>query len=215
MGFGAKGFAPKISLGFLFIACQLADLIWPTLVQLGVETMSIQSGATVMTPLDFASYPYSHSLVALLFWSAVFALIYTALSRSGIGAAFAIAMLVVSHWVLDVITHRPDMPIALSETVKVGFGLWNYPMIAIPLELLLFGAGVWMYCRATEPLNRSGSVGLKVLVVFLLVVYLANIYGPPPPSESAVVWSAQAMWLIVAWGFWIDRNRRATRSFAT
>ena len=82
LGFGAKKFAPEVSLGILFLACQLADLIWPNLVLLGVETLRIDPGATVMTPLDFSSYPYSHSLLALLIWAAIFAFLYMALSRS-------------------------------------------------------------------------------------------------------------------------------------
>lgn len=208
MGFGAKKFAPQISLGILFLACQLADLIWPNLVLLGIETLSISPGITVMTPLDFSSYPYSHSLIALLVWAAAFSLLYMAISRSGARAAIVIAALVFSHWVLDVLTHRPDMPISFSDA-KIGLGLWNYPMLAIPVELLLFGTGVWLYSRCTNPMNRKGSVGLWVLVAFLLVMYVANIFGPPPPSTTAVAWSAQAMWLIVALGFWLDHNRSA------
>ena len=207
MGFGAKRFAPQVSLGVLFLACQLADLIWPNLVLVGLEHLRIDSSATVMTPLDFQSYPYSHSLVAMLVWALLFAMLYMALSRSGRRAAIVIAVLVFSHWVLDALTHRPDMPITLGETVKVGMGLWNFPWVAVPVELFLFAAGVWLYARCTKPANRKGSVGLWALVLFLLVIYLANVFGPPPPSTVAVAWSAQAMWLIVAWGFWIDRNR--------
>jgi len=207
LGFGAKKFAPQVSLGILFLACQLADIIWPNLVLFGIETLEIQPGATVMTPLDFSSYPYSHSLIALSLWSFIFAALYLALSHSGLKAAIVIAALVLSHWILDVLTHRPDMPITLSESQKIGAGLWNYPIIAIPLELLLFGIGVWFYYRCTKPLNRKGSVGFWALVLFLLIVYVANIVGPLPPSTTAVAWSAQAMWLIIAWGFWVDHNR--------
>jgi len=210
LGFGAKKFAPQVSLGILFLACQLADIIWPNLVLLGIETLRIQPGITVMTPLDFVSYPYSHSLVALLLWSIVFGALYIVLSRVGTKAAVVIAALVLSHWVLDVLTHRPDLPITLSEGTKIGAGLWNYPVIAVPLELLLFGTGVWLYQRHTKALNRVGSIGLWALVLFLLTVYVANIFGPLPPSATAVAWSAQAMWLIIAWGFWIDRNRAST-----
>ncbi|NCF13904.1 MAG: hypothetical protein GWP62_01255 [Gammaproteobacteria bacterium] len=210
LGFGAKKFAPQVSLGILFLACQMADIIWPNLVLLGLETLRIQPGITVMTPLDFVSYPYSHSLVALLLWSVVFGALYMVLSRVGIKVAIVIAALVLSHWVLDVLTHRPDLPITLSEGTKIGAGLWNYPVIAIPLELLLFGTGVFLYQRHTRALNRVGSIGLWALVLFLLTVYVANIFGPPPPSATAVAWSAQAMWLIIAWGFWIDRNRTST-----
>jgi len=210
MGFGAKRFAPQVSLGVLFLACQLADLIWPNLVLAGIETLSISPGNTVMTPLDFSSYPYSHSLLALTIWATVFAALYFALSRSGTRAAVVIAALVFSHWVLDVLSHRPDMPIAFGGMPRIGLGLWNHPLIAIPVELLLFGAGVWYYSQCTKPLNRQGAVGLWTLVLFLLTIYLANVFGPPPPSVAAVAWSAQAMWLIVAWGFWVDRNRSAT-----
>jgi len=214
LGFGAKKLAPQVSLGILLLASQLADIIWPNLVLLGIETLKIQPGVTLMTPLDFTSYPYSHSLAALLLWSLIFAVIYLALSRAGLKAAFVLAVLVLSHWILDVLTHRPDMPITLGESPKIGAGLWNYPIIAIPFELLLFGIGVWLYQHHTAPLNRKGSIGFWLLVLFLLAVYVANVAsvaGPPPPSPIAVAWSAQAIWLIIAWGFWVDRNR-ATRA---
>ncbi len=209
MGFGAKKYAPQVSLGVLFLACQLADLIWPSLVLLGVEKLEISPGATVMTPLDFLYYPWSHSLLALLLWSVLFAGLYTALRHTGMRAAIVIVLLVLSHWVLDVLTHRPDMPLTLSDTNRIGFGLWNHPVLAVSVELLLFAGGVWLYTGSTRALNRKGSIGFWALVVFLLVVYAANIFGPPPPSSTAVAWSAQALWLLVAWGFWVDHNRVA------
>ncbi len=207
LAFGAKKFAPQVSLGILFLACQLADIIWPNLVLLGIEALEVEPGITVMTPLNFVHYPYSHSLIALLLWGAIFAVLYALLRRSGTKAAIVIGMLVLSHWVLDVLTHRPDMPISLADSSVIGFGLWNFPVFAIPLELILFGVGIWLYLRHTRPLDRQGSIGFWALTLFLLVVYAANLLGPPPPSSAAVAWSAQALWLVIAWGFWVDHHR--------
>lgn len=207
MGFGAKKYAPTVSLGILFLACQLADFIWPNLVLLGIESVEIEPGITAMTPFNFIHYPYSHSLIALLLWASLFGALYAFLTRVGTRAAIVIGVLVLSHWILDVVTHRPDMPITLSDATLIGAGLWNYPVVAVSLELLLFAGGVLLYARHTKPLNRKGHIGFWGLVIFLLVVYVANLAGPLPPSATAVAWSAQALWLVVIWGFWIDRNR--------
>ena len=207
VAFGAKKFAPTVSLGTLFLACQLADLIWPNLVLLGIESVEVSPGITVMTPLDFVHYPYSHSLLATIVWSVLLAVIYVSLTKAGIRTALVIAAVVFSHWVLDFATHRPDLPITLSDEWRVGLGLWNSPAVGIAVELVLFGLGVWLYARSTSALNRRGSFGFWGLVIFLLVVYVANLLGPPPPSAEAVAWTAQGLWLIVAWGFWIDRHR--------
>jgi uncharacterized membrane protein len=159
LAFGAKRYAPQVSLGILFLACQLADLIWPNLVLLGIEVLEIEPGITALTPLNFLYYPYSHSLIALVLWSTAFAVIYALLRRSGTKAAIVIALLVISHWVLDVIAHRPDMPVTLGDSSLIGFGLWNVPVVAVALELVLFAAGICLYVRQTKPVNRQGSIG--------------------------------------------------------
>ena len=207
LAFGAKRYTPQVSLGVLFLACQLADLIWPNLVLMGVERFEVELGNTVMTPLSFLHYPYSHNLIALLVWGALFAVLYTILNRTGTKTALIIAALVVSHWILDVVTHRPDMPLALGDSVRIGLGLWNAPIAAVATELLLLAVGVWLYATHTQARDRVGSIGLWVLVIFMVIVYSGAVFGPPPPSIDAVIWPAQAMWLIVAWGYWVDRHR--------
>jgi hypothetical protein len=207
LGFGSKRAVPAVSLGTLFLAAQFADLLWPNLVLLGVERVEIRPGATVVTPLDFVSYPYSHSLLALSVWGALFGGLYGAVRRSRLRAAIALALLVVSHWVLDYITHRPDLPLIPGGETRVGLGLWFSLPGTLAAELGLFVIGIVLYARCTTPRDRSGSIGLWSLVVFLLVVYLVSAFGPPPPSASAVAWSAQAMWLLVVWAFWVDRHR--------
>jgi len=209
LGFGAKKAAPEVSLGTLFLACQFADLLWPSLVLAGFETVEVQPGNTVVTPLNFTHYPYSHSLMAMLVWAVLGALGYMAFRRSRLQAGLVIAALVLSHWVLDVLTHRPDLPITLTGTGRLGLGLWNSLPAAVAVEVLLFMVGVGLYARATEPIDRKGSMGFWALVAFLLVVSIANLVGPPPPSAMAVAWAAQAIWLLVAWGYWVDRHRRA------
>jgi len=211
VAFGAKKYAPAVSLGTLFLACQLADLVWPNLVLLGVESFRIDPGNTALTPLAFDHYPYSHSLVALALWAAIFAAACLFVGRSGRKAAVIVALVVLSHWVLDVLTHRADMPVTFTGVPLLGLGLWNFPVQAVLMELALFAAGIAFYKKATKAVDRKGSVGLWALVVFLLIVYASNIFagifGPPPPSVAAVTWSAQAMWLLVLWGYWVDRHR--------
>src|SRR5690242_9686445 len=161
LGFGAKRAVPPLSLGTAFLACQLADLLWPNLVLLGIETFEIRPGITAVTPLDFTHYPYSHSLVALLLWGAILALIYWTLRRSRPMAGLAagvVAALVVSHWVLDFVSHRPDMPLTFQDTTKVGLGLWNSLPATLAAELLLFAVGVLLYARATRPRDRWGTL---------------------------------------------------------
>ncbi len=212
VGFMAKKAAPAVSLGSLFLACQLADLVWPALVLAGVERFEIRPGITVVTPFDFVHYPWSHSLIALLVWGAALGLAYKLLRRSAWAAPVVLAVVVVSHWVLDFISHRPDMPLTPTGPERLGLGLWNSLPATLAVELLLFGIGVAVYQRSTVPKDRTGTLAFAGLVVFLLVIYFANLFGPPPPSVAVVAWSALAMWLLVAWGYWIDRHRSSLHS---
>ena len=207
LGFGAKRLAPRISLGTLFLAVQFADLLWPVLVLAGLERVEVDPGNTAVTPLDFVSYPYSHSLVALLGWGALFGLVYVLARRSRLAVGLLLAALVASHWVLDVASHRPDMPLTLHGEQRLGLGLWSSRPATLAVELALFLAGVAIYLRATAPRDRAGHWGLWLLVGFLLAVYVANLYGPPPPTPGAVAWGTQAMWLLILWGYWLDRHR--------
>ncbi len=209
VGFAAKRAVPAVSLGMLFFACQLADLVWPNLVLLGIERVDVDRGNTAFTPLDFVSYPYSHSLLALTGWSALVGVLYRLVRCAAKPAAVVVALIVLSHWVLDVLTHRPDMPLTIWGTARVGLGLWNSVPATIAVEGLMFVAGTVLYIRATIARDRAGSFGLWGLIAFLALINGVNIAGPLPPSSSAVAWTAQLMWLIVLWAFWVDRHRRA------
>ncbi len=207
LGLGAKRLAPEVSVGALFLACQWADLLWPTLVLAGVESFAIRPGVTAVTPLDFQYYPYSHSLVALVIWGAIFACVYRAVRGSPIAAGVVLGALVVSHWVLDFIVHRPDLPLVPGMPLRVGLGVWNSLPATLAVEFGLFAVGVWLYAKTTVARDRIGSMGFWALVTFLAVIELANVFGPPPKSTTAVAASAEAMWLLVAWGYWVDRHR--------
>jgi hypothetical protein len=211
VGFGAKRAAPSVSLGTLFFFAQLADFIWPTLVLLGVERVEIKPGITPVTPLDFVSYPYSHSLLMLAAWALMLGVAYRMIRRTGWPPPTVLFGTAVSHWVLDVISHRPDMPIALEGDPRIGLGLWNSVAATVIVEGFLFAAGVIVYAKTTTPRDRIGRTGLWILVGFLVVIYLLNLFGPPPPSSTAVAWGSQAMWLIVLWGWWVDRHRDVAR----
>ena len=211
VAFAAKRAAPSVPLGTLFLAAQLADLVWPTLVLLGIESFTIRPGITAVTPLDFTRYPYSHSLVGMALWGVLLGSVFFIFRRNARGAAVLVAV-VLSHWLLDFISHRPDLPLTLSGAERFGLGLWHSRVATLAVEGLLFAACVWAYARATRAADRSGRWSFIAFVIFLVAVYLANIFGPPPPSVAAVAWSAQAIWLLVAWGYWIDHHRTASRN---
>lgn len=206
-GFGGKAAAPQTSLGTLFLAAQLVDLLWPTLLLLGIEHVAISPGITRVTPLDFTDYPYSHSLLMTLVWATLFAAAYAALRRSARGA-WVCATLVVSHWLLDLVVHRPDLPLVPHSRVVVGLGLWSSLPLTLVVELGVFAIGLALYCRTTRAADRVGSIGLWSLVAFLLAIYLGNLFGQPPPNAAAIAWVGQAQWLLIAWGYWVDRHRK-------
>jgi len=206
VGFGAKPLAPKVSLGSLFMAAQFVDLLWPTLLLLGVERVRIDPSATVVTPLAFDHYPVSHSLLAAVGWALLVGFGYLLLRGNRTGAA-VLGGLVVSHWLLDAIMHRPDLPLFPGSTTLVGLNAWSSLPLTLVIELPVFALGVWLYTRATSPRDAAGRWGLVSLVVFLLLVYASNLLGPPPPSAKAIAWLGQTQWLLVLWAFWIDKHR--------
>lgn len=207
LAFGAKRIAPSVSLGTMFLACQFADLLWPTLLLLGLEAVEIDPGNTAVTPLNFVSYPYSHSLVMLVVWAALFALAYRVIKGSRPMAMATIAALVFSHYVLDVATHRPDLPVTIGGETRLGLGLWNHPGAALAVESLLFIAGATLYNGVTRPRDRAGRTGLWALISVLVAFYFAALYGPPPPDTRAIAVAGHLMWLFVLWAYWVDRHR--------
>jgi hypothetical protein len=210
LAFAAKRVAPKTSLGTLIAAAEFVDLLWPAFLLAGVEHVRIAPGITRLTPLDFYDYPVSHSLLGGIAWAAGFALVYFGARRYGRGA-IVLGMLVLSHWFLDAVVHRPDLPLTLHGAARVGFGLWNYPAAWIVLEGLLFATGVVIYLRTTEAKNRVGTYATLALIGFLLVTWLGGFFGPPPPSVKAVAIVTLSMSLLVLWAAWADRNRRVRK----
>lgn len=206
VGFGAKAAAPRTSLGTLFLAAQFVDLLWPMLLLFGLEHVAIVPGITRVTPLDFDHYPISHSLLAVVVWALLFAGVYQISRKYRVGAVVC-GLALISHWVLDLIVHRPDLPLVPGGSTLLGFGLWNSLPATLALELSVFGLGLFFYLRTTRPVDRTGSVALWALVAFLLLVFASNILGPPPPSTTAIAWIGQAQWLLIIWAYWIDRHR--------
>jgi hypothetical protein len=210
LAFAAKGIKPRVSLAAWLMAVQLADLIWPVMLLVGLEHVRIAPGITTFTPLDFYDYPVTHSLVGLIAWAALFGGLsylkrrYRPNDRQDAGVvAMLFAAAVVSHWVLDVVAHRPDMPV-LPHGPYLGLGLWRSRPATLTVELIMFGIGLMLYVRSGAPGARRLSLWL--LVAFLLVAYFGAAFGPPPPNVTALAWSALGLWLLIPWARWADRE---------
>ena len=209
----ARKAAPKTSLGTLFISVQFVDLLWPVMLLLGLEHVRINPGDTVVTPLDFFDYPITHSLVGAIGWSVGLGLLYFTIRRYKRGAAI-VGLGVFSHWILDLITHRPDLSLGLGGDVSFGLGLWNSFAGTIVVEVAFLAIGVLLYLRSTNSKDRIGVYAFWALIVTFVLLYLANLFGPPPPSETAIGFAGLATWLFVGWAYWVDKHRTTVESVA-
>lgn len=207
VAFAAKPAAPTVSLGTLFLACEWVDLVWPVFLLIGLERVEIRPGVTAFTPLDFVHYPWTHSLVMGAAWAVAFGLLYL-LARRNRRAALVVGAVVLSHWFLDLVAHRPDLPLAPGSEARFGLGLWNSVAATLVLEGTLFVAAVVFYLRRTRALDRIGRWSFFGVVIFLLVAYLGAAFGPPPPSVAAIAWAGLLGGAITAaLGYWVDRHR--------
>jgi membrane-bound metal-dependent hydrolase YbcI (DUF457 family) len=206
VGFAAKKLAPRTNLAPLLAAPLFLDLLGPIFLLAGWEQVRIDPGNTRFTPLDFVSYPWSHSLMMSVVWASAFALVYQAVARYWPGT-LAIWIGVVSHWILDWVTHRPDMPLYPGGP-RLGLGLWNSIAGTIIVELAMLAAGVYLYMLATRPRDRIGRYAFAAYVGLLLVLDVSDRFSPPPPSPAAVAWvGIAAAILFLPWSWWFDRHR--------
>jgi hypothetical protein len=206
LGFALKRAAPKTNLGWLIASVEFLDLVWPILVLAGIERVEIDPGNTVFTPLNFVSYPYSHSLAGAVVWSILFGGVYYAISRYERGALI-VAAGVLSHWFLDLVVHRPDLTLYPGDAEKYGLGMWNSFAATMIVEAIMFVVGMWIYVSMTKPRDAIGRWALALFIVFLVVVYEANAFGPPPPSATAVAIVTLFVWLLPLWACWADAHR--------
>ena len=211
VGFAGKSVAPKTSLGTLFLAAQLLDLLWPTLLLFQVEQVKINTEAGKFPPLVFTNYPYSHSLALVLIWGLLFALAYWLL-RKDKRAAWVLGLLVISHWFLDLIVHIPDLPLLPGDSPLLGLGLWKSVAGTLLLEGALFIWGLMLYLKTTTAKNKIGLYSFWSLVFFLVFIYIGNLFGPVPDKVSDIAWAGQLQWLLVIWGHWTDHNRKPLKA---
>ena len=206
LGFALKRAAPKMNLGWLIASTEFLDFVWPIFVLLGIERVEVEPGNTAFTPLNFVSYPYSHSLAAAVCWAILFGGLYYAISKYRTGALI-VAGGVLSHWILDVIVHRPDLLLYPGGIEKFGFGMWNSFAATLVVETAMFVVGVLLYVSKSRPRDVIGRWALALFILFIVVVYAAAAFGPPPPSATAVAFVALSVWLLPFWAGWADAHR--------
>ena len=203
----AKKGAPKTSLGTLLVATQLPDLLFPLFILLGMEHVRIAPGITVVFSMDLYDYPLSHSLLAGLFWSTVLASIYY-LVRKEIRGATIVGLAVLSHWILDFITHRPDLSLGFGTSTYVGLGLWNSLVGTLIVESGLFIIGILLYVRMTKANDRIGSIGFWSWIGFLAVMYAGSFFGSDSSIDTlATIMLMVGSWALILWGYWTDKHR--------
>jgi hypothetical protein len=173
---------------------------------LGIEHVIISPGISKMTPLDFVDYPISHSLLVVVIWSLLFGAGFFLFTRNRV-SALLLSGLVLSHWLLDLIFHIPDLPLYPGPSPKVGLGLWNSPLLTILIEGIIFIIGVGLYVSTKKRNNQPVTWKFWSLIAFLIVIHASNLMGPPPPSVDMIAWAGHLQWLLVLWGWWADKQR--------
>jgi len=206
VAFAAKRAAPRTSLTTLIFAVSALDVLFPLFLWLGIESVRLRPGTTPFTRLDLDNYPYSHSLLLALAWSALFAWAYLWRTRYARGALI-VGLGVLSHWVLDLVSHTPDMPLAPGGGSRLGLGLWNSTWGTVLVEVAMFVVGVGLYLRTTRARGWAGHLSLWFMVALLALLYAADVLGPPPPDPQVMRVVGLAYPLLLLLFIWVDRTR--------
>jgi hypothetical protein len=206
--FAAKTVKPAIPLWVLFLAVQLLDVFWAIFVLLGIEKVRIVPGITAVNPLDLYYMPYTHGLITSMLWSIVAAAAYRALKKDADWtAAGIVGGAVFSHWILDLLVHRPDLPL-YGDSYKVGLTLWDYPVAASALEVVILFGSLYFYLRSTRPITRAGRYGMVIFGIAMLAVQGIVFFGPPPTSDkSAAMTALFAYFLFAGIAGWLEKKR--------
>ena len=205
VSFVAKRADASIPLWVLFLAVQWLDVMWAPLVMLGIEKVRIVPGFTATNPLDLYYMPYTHSLIAALVWSAAAVGAYRFVSGANSRAGLLIGLAVFSHWILDCIVHVPDLPL-YDNVMKVGLGLWNYPIAAFSLEAGFLLVAMLLYLRSSH-VRRTAVIAFGLV---MLSVHAYVFFGPPPVSPDAAAATALGAYGIFALVIWLLVDRRGT-----
>jgi hypothetical protein len=204
---GAKRLEPQVPLAASVAAAFALDLLWPILLLLGFESVRVSPGDTAFTNLAFDSYPWSHSLLMVMVWSSLGALVGLGLWGS-LRVGTVLGGLVLSHWVLDLITHRPDLPLWPGGPL-LGLGLWNSVPGTILVEAAFLAIGLWLYVGVTDRRDGVGRWSLVALVGLTGLIWVTQPWTPVPPTATAVAWGALVSWLLPPWAAWIEKHRTA------
>jgi hypothetical protein len=205
VGFASKRFAPRANLAWLMMAPMFIDLLWGIFILTGVEQARITPGITRAMPLDLIDIHISHSLVAVIGWALLLAAIYF-WRRRDLTASWVLFSGVISHWVLDWVSHRPDLQITFHGP-KYGLALWNYPLAAFSVEAALLMAGAFLYVSCTRPRSPRGKISLAILLIVLFAFNAASYFGPPA-GDIRLMAATNLSVLILLWACWrIDRAR--------
>jgi hypothetical protein len=204
----SKKVDPEIPVAGAVAATYWLDLLWPILLLLGVESVRVSPGDTAVTSLAFESYPWSHSMLMALVWAGLGTGLARVLRRTW-RTSLTLGGLVFSHWILDFVTHRPDLPLWPGGP-EYGLSLWNSVPGTLAVEGGLFAAGIWMYTRATRPRDGVGRWALAALLVLVGGIWVSQPWAPPPPSATAVAVVGLVMWVMLPWSSWIEHHRAPT-----
>lgn len=205
VGLAARRIAPKAPMALLLTAPLVLDLLWPLFFFTGIERFEIDQDQRAFLVLELIDVPWSHGLVASIFWAALLAVPYFLWRRDARGA-WVLGALVLSHWVLDVVTHQPDMPLWWGGP-RLGLGLWYSTIGTVVVELLFTAACVFLFVRAQPASGPSGVASLWVPGALMMAVYLHSAFGAPPPGAAVAAGAGLSLWLTPLWGWWLDRAR--------
>jgi len=204
-----KKFEKRASLGMLFLAVQLVDILFFPFVLLGIERVNIIENYTQSTHFQLEYMPYTHSLLGSALWALGAYVIFRWVVVKSHSVALVIALAVFSHWILDFISHTPDLPLWSDASLKLGLGLWNNAIATYLVEAALLLGALWLYLRSTTATSKGGKYGMTVFVVLMILMNLPNIFGPLT-DDSKVVMAISALtayFLFAAIAFWLDRKR--------